>query len=98
SAYQRPDWAGLADALGAAAGPRAIVVSPANGSLALRYYRHGLRTMGPGGAGVREVDVVGVAGATRPSGAQELPVQVGAALGVAGFGAPPRVAAGLRGM
>ena len=52
--YQRPDWRGLARALGPgpAGGARAIVVSPANGELALRYYRRGLRTMAAGGADV----------------------------------------------
>lgn len=92
--YQRPDWAGLAHALGDAATPRAIVISPANGELALRYYRPGLRTMGADGAVVREVDVVGIAGSTRPGETPTLPEQVGTALGVAGFGAPRRIATG----
>jgi hypothetical protein len=92
--YQRQDWKRLADALGASDGPRALVVSPANGALALRYYRPGLRAIGPGGAGVGEVDVVAVAGSPDPGKAPELPQLVGAGLGVSGFGAPSRTATG----
>ena len=88
--YQRQDWKGLADALGRSDGTRALVVSPANGELALRYYRPGLRTMAPEGAAVREVDVVAVAGSPDPGKAPELPAQVGTALGVQGFGLPQR--------
>ena len=90
--YQRPDWAGLADALGSAAGQRALVVSPANGSLVLSYYRPGLRTMTAEGARVREVDVVAVAGSGRPGAAPELPELLGTTLAVPGFGAPQRSA------
>lgn len=85
--YQRPDWRGLARALGPgrAGGARALVVSPANGELALRYYRRGIRTMGTAGADVREVDVVAVAGSRDPGRAPELPALVGTGLGVSGF-------------
>ncbi|MFL5817713.1 MAG: glycosyltransferase family 39 protein [Conexibacter sp.] len=86
SQYQRPDWKGLARALGTADAARAIVVSPANGELALRYYRPGLRTMAPEGAAVGEVDVVAVAGSRDPGKAPELPAVVGSELGVPGFG------------
>jgi len=86
SQYQRPDWKGLARALGGADAPRALVVSPANGELALRYYRPGLRTMAPEGAAVREVDVVAVAGSRDPGKAPELPELVGTGLAVGGFG------------
>ncbi len=89
--YQRSDWAGLAHALGTADEPRAIVIAPANGEAPLRFYRHGLATMRPDGVAVREVDVVGVAGATSPGGAQRLPPQNGTALGVGGFGAVRRI-------
>jgi mannosyltransferase len=41
--YQRPDWKGLARALGSSSEPRAVVISPANGEVALRYYRRALR-------------------------------------------------------
>jgi mannosyltransferase len=88
--YQRPDWAGLADALGHSSGPRAIVVSPANGDTALRFYRPALRTLPPQGAAVREVDVVTVAGPTRPGATPTLPAQVGTTLGVGGFDPPQR--------
>jgi 4-amino-4-deoxy-L-arabinose transferase-like glycosyltransferase len=86
SQYQRADWKGLAQALGTTEAPRALVVSPANGELALRYYRPGIRTMGPEGAPVREVDVVAVAGSPDPGKAPELPEPTGTALGVPGFG------------
>lgn len=88
--YQRPDWAGLARALGTSDGPRALVVSPANGELALRYYLPGAATMGPAGADVREVDVVAVAGSRDPGKAPQLPRLVGTGLGVSGFGPPRR--------
>jgi mannosyltransferase len=86
SQYQRPDWKGLARALGNSDGARALVVSPANGELALRYYRPGLVTMAPEGAAVEEVDVVAVAGSRDPGSAPELPELVGAGLAVGGFG------------
>lgn len=86
SQYQRPDWKGLAHALGTADTTRALVVSPANGELALRYYRSGLRTMGPGGTAVREVDVIAVAGSRDPGKAPELPELVGSGLAAGGFG------------
>jgi mannosyltransferase len=86
SQYQRPDWKGLAAALGRAGGTRALVVSPANGELALRYYRPSIRTMGQAGTDVREVDVVAVAGSRDPGKAPELPPLTGTALGVPGFG------------
>jgi mannosyltransferase len=88
--YQRPDWAGLARALGTVERPRAVVISPANGELALRYYRPELVAMGPEGAAVSEVDVVTVAEPPTPGAAPELPARVGAALGVSGFGPPRR--------
>jgi mannosyltransferase len=83
--YQRQDWRGLARALGDRDDPRALVISPANGELALRYYRPGLRTMGPQGAAVGEVDVVAVAGSPDPGKAPELPKPTGTALAVPGF-------------
>jgi len=91
SQYQRQDWKGLARALGASDGTRAVVVSPANGELALRYYRRGLRTMEPQGEAVREVDVVAVAGSPDPGKAPVLHELVGTALGVPGIGPALRV-------
>jgi mannosyltransferase len=90
--YQRPDWRGLARALGQRDAMRALVVSPANGELALRYYRPAIRTLGPQDAAVREVDVIAVAGSRDPGAARELPQLVGAALGVSGFGPSRRTA------
>jgi hypothetical protein len=90
--YQRPDWRGLARALGTAAGPRALVVAPANGELALRYYRPDIRTLGPQGAAVREVDVIAVAGSRDPGAAPRIPPLVGTTLAVPGFGPPLRIA------
>jgi 4-amino-4-deoxy-L-arabinose transferase-like glycosyltransferase len=89
--YQRPDWAGLADALGETGEPRALVVTPANGVLALRYYRPGLETMDAGGAGVSAVEVVTVAAADAPGAAPELAPLVGTSLGVAGFAPATRI-------
>lgn len=91
--YQRPDWRGLAHALGAgpAGGPRALVVSPANGELALRYYRRAIRTMPAAGAGVLEVDVIAVAGSRDPGKAPQLPPLAGRGLGVSGFAPAGRV-------
>ncbi len=90
--YQRPDWRGLARALGPgpAGGARALVVAPANGELALRYYRPAIRTMGAAGAAVREIDVIAVAGSRDPGKAPQLPPLVGTALAVPGFGPPTR--------
>jgi len=84
--YQRQDWKGLAHALGRSDGTRALVISPANGELALRYYRRGLRRMGPRGAVVGEVDVVAVAGSPDPGKEPRLPALTGTALGVSDFG------------
>jgi len=90
--YQRPDWRGLARALGHTGDARAIVVSPANGVLPMRLYRRRMRAVRPAGAVVVEVDVVAVAGARGAGEAPELPAQLGTSLGVAGFGAPRRIA------
>ena len=96
--YQRQDWQGLAQALGADDAPRALVITPANGELALRYYRRGARLLGPEGADVREVDVVAVAGSPDPGKAPELPPLVGTTLGVPGFGAPQSIVADTYGL
>lgn len=90
--YQRPDWRGLARALGPGppGGVRVLVVSPANGELALRYYLRRIRTLPAAGADVREVDVIAVAGSRDPGRAPQLPALVGSGLGVAGFGPPRR--------
>jgi len=86
--YQRQDWRGLAHALGSDDAARALVITPANGELALRYYLPGLRMMGGAGARVDEVDVVTVAGSPDPGKAPELSPLSGPALGVPGFGRP----------
>jgi mannosyltransferase len=62
SQYQRPDWRGVAGALGAATGPRAIVVYDAQlATDPLELYLHGVPWGGAGAApvSVSEVDVVG---------------------------------------
>lgn len=87
--YQRPDWKGLARALGEAPQARALVISPANGELALRYYRPGLTLMEPEGAIVGELDIVAVAGVPDPGAAPELPPLVGDAPAVPGFAVTP---------
>jgi mannosyltransferase len=64
--FQRDDWRGVARALGRAQGPRAIVVSPINGSIPLGLY---LPLEKLGQAPVSEIDAVAaaprVAGETR---------------------------------
>ncbi|HET6447795.1 MAG TPA: glycosyltransferase family 39 protein [Conexibacter sp.] len=84
--YQRQDWKGLAHALGTLGETRAVVISPANGELALRYYRPGLHTMGAAGAKVREIDVVTVAGARDPGKAPRIPPLTATAPEATGFG------------
>ncbi len=87
--YQRADWRGLADALGTSDEPRALVIAPANGELALRYYRPGLRPMRRDGATVGAVEVVAVAGSPDPGEEPSIPPQVGTTLAVPGFAARP---------
>ena len=62
AAYQRDDWRGVANILGAAAtGSRAIVVDPASGALPLGVYAPGLRALpalASESATTREIDVV----------------------------------------
>ncbi|HEU4703186.1 MAG TPA: glycosyltransferase family 39 protein, partial [Conexibacter sp.] len=84
--YQRQDWEGVAEALGDSDAQRAIVITPANGELALRYYRRNLRLLRPEGARVREVDVLTVSGSPDPGKAPALAPLTGTALGVPGFG------------
>lgn len=84
--YQRQDWKGLARALGRSERTRALAVTPANGELALRYYRPRLRTLPAAGGRVGEVDVVAVAGSPDPGRAPELPPLSGTGLAVPGFG------------
>ena len=57
-AWQRDDWRGIAEALGPAAGPRALVVQPANGRRPLALYLDGLRDMPSSGTSAGEVAVV----------------------------------------
>jgi mannosyltransferase len=58
--YQRPDWHAVADALGSASGPRAIVIYDGLGTDPLAFYLHRVTWTQPTGAvSVREVDVVG---------------------------------------
>jgi mannosyltransferase len=90
--YRRPDWKGLAAALGAEDAERAIVVSPGNGDPPLRFYRRGLRRLPGAGVRVREVDVVGVAGSGGPGEPPELPARVGTLLPYPEFGEPERIA------
>jgi hypothetical protein len=61
-ALQRDDWRGIARTLGPpAAGARAIVVSPINGSIPLGLYLPGLSKLTAAGAPVAEIDAVAVA-------------------------------------
>jgi mannosyltransferase len=85
SEYQRADWRGLARALGTSDVPRALVIAPANGELALRYYRRALRPIGAEGVAVEEVDVVAVATSPNPGTAPEIPLRQGTTLAIGGF-------------
>jgi mannosyltransferase len=65
--YHREDWRRAAEAIGAAAGPRALVVTPLDGALPLELYLGATRRLGSGGdVVVQEIDLV--AGARRPLG------------------------------
>lgn len=75
--YQRPDWKGLARALGSSGEPRVLVISPANGEAALRFYRRGLRRLSDAGTQARVVETVGVAGSSGPGDPPVLPAQYG---------------------
>ncbi len=55
---QRDDWRGAARALGPAAEPRAIVVTPDFAKKPLRLYAGSMPPMAPAGATVREIDVI----------------------------------------
>jgi hypothetical protein len=58
-AYQRDDWRGVARALGPATTSRAIVVTPADGAVALRWYLPHAQTTGAP-VTASELDMVGV--------------------------------------
>ena len=80
STYQRSDFRGSAQALGAARGPRALVVPPVAGEIAYGRYLHGLSPMPATGAAVTEVDLVtprsaklGGAAVARPATVPALP-------------------------
>ena len=57
-AWQRDDWRGIAEELGAPDGPRALVVQPASGRRPLALYMPGLRSLPAEDARVREIAVV----------------------------------------
>ncbi len=66
--YQRPDWRGVAQALGPATSRRAIVVYDGLATDPLMVYLHGVPwTPPPGPVGAREVDVVGYRWQTIPA-------------------------------
>jgi hypothetical protein len=56
---QRDDWRGVAAALGPAAEPRAIVLTPDFAKKPLRLYAGSMPPMAAAGAPVREIDVIG---------------------------------------
>jgi hypothetical protein len=59
SAYQRDDWRGVARRLGPATRDRVVVVTPADGVVALRWYLPGAQTTGAT-VSAAELDMVGV--------------------------------------
>jgi len=58
--YQRDDWRGASESLGTDRQPRAIVVTPGSGWIALGAYQYGLRPLRQ--AAVTELDVVAIPG------------------------------------
>jgi hypothetical protein len=58
--YQRDDWRGAAEAAGPAREPRALVVTPIGGCVPLQLYLPGTRLIGPNGAMVTEVVLLGL--------------------------------------
>ena len=61
--WQRDDWRGAAEALGAPAGERAVVLMPAEtGTVPLRLYRRGARPFPAGAVPVREIALVAPVG------------------------------------
>src|SRR5207248_11616266 len=73
--YQRDDWHGAADAIGSAAAPRVIVVSPDSGRLPFSVYVPGTHLIPPQGLDVGEVDLISIA--PRLPGAAPKPVRPG---------------------
>jgi 4-amino-4-deoxy-L-arabinose transferase-like glycosyltransferase len=59
SAYQRDDWRGVARQLGPPARNRVVVVTPAEGAVALQWYLPGAQTTGAP-VSAAEIDMVGV--------------------------------------
>ena len=76
--YGRDDWRGLDAALAPQRAPRALVVSPGSGWIALGLYEKGLRPLAPGGAAVTEVDLVAVARRRSGGGREPAPVPAAA--------------------
>jgi 4-amino-4-deoxy-L-arabinose transferase-like glycosyltransferase len=65
TAYQRPDWRAVAQALGSASAPRAVVAYDGLGTDPLKFYLRGVPWTAPvGPVTVDEVDVVGYRGQT----------------------------------
>lgn len=60
-ALQRDDWRGAVEALDAAAGPRAVVVSPGSGRIPVAHYLDRSALMAPAGEPVREIDLLALA-------------------------------------
>ena len=91
--YQRPDWRGVAQALGPARSRRAIVVYDGLATDPLMLYLHGVAwTSPPGPVGASEVDVVGYTWqaipATLPPGVKLIGTRRGDGYLVARFAVP----------
>ena len=86
--YQRADWRGLAQALGRPAEPRALVVTPANGEVVLRYYLRDLETLPQDGVPLRDVVAAGVAESGGPGHAPRLPQPTSSRYPDGAFGTP----------
>ena len=56
--YQRDDWRGAAGALGTATAPRLVVVAPASGAVAMRYYLPAARPLRGSAQAATATDVV----------------------------------------
>ena len=81
--YQRDNWHGASEALGAYGQPRAIVVTPGSGAIPLQIYQSGLRPLRH--ASVTELDIVAIPGQVLGGGIGVPPRIQGALQVPAGF-------------
>jgi hypothetical protein len=73
SKFEHEDWRGAAEAIGPATGPRALVVTPARGTLPFGIYRPAARQLDASHAVVSEIVVVALPPIFRALGQRSLP-------------------------